>query len=227
VGLCCSGRSDQAHGGQCAEDTITGSDEHVCTASEKIKAIRGLLTRTLLVQQQQHDRFDGRSYLTALLYEGAGPCRRIKSRITFKASLIVAPIGLQHLTPYDEDYELWQQLFLDDNIHSSVHGSIFASVCIVRCLTCAPPVSLFRRSISFGRTEINGAAAISQLRRNSLPQQRGSTSRAARLYPKLLRPTVVSAARPFCGFAFQHTVRKQNEPNKTVAFALYELKKTI
>jgi hypothetical protein len=42
---------------------------------------------------------------------------------------LVAPIGLAYLTIWEEDYSLWQKLFVDDGIHSSVYGSyLFACV---------------------------------------------------------------------------------------------------
>ena len=42
---------------------------------------------------------------------------------------VVAPVGLAYLTVYEERPLLWQKLFINDNIHSSVHGSyLFACV---------------------------------------------------------------------------------------------------
>jgi hypothetical protein len=42
---------------------------------------------------------------------------------------LVAPIGLAYLTIWEEDYSLWEKLFVDDGIHSSVYGSyLFACV---------------------------------------------------------------------------------------------------
>lgn len=42
---------------------------------------------------------------------------------------LVAPIGLAYLTVWEEDDSLWQKLFVDDGIHSSVYGSyLFACV---------------------------------------------------------------------------------------------------
>jgi hypothetical protein len=42
---------------------------------------------------------------------------------------IVAPIGLAYLTVWEEDYDLWETLFVDDGIHSSLSGSyMFACV---------------------------------------------------------------------------------------------------
>lgn len=42
---------------------------------------------------------------------------------------LVAPIGLAYLTVWEEDFDLWEKLFLDDEIHSSMSGSyLFACV---------------------------------------------------------------------------------------------------
>jgi hypothetical protein len=42
---------------------------------------------------------------------------------------LVAPIGLAYLTIWEEDNSLWEKLFVDDGIHSSVYGSyLFACV---------------------------------------------------------------------------------------------------
>jgi hypothetical protein len=42
---------------------------------------------------------------------------------------IVAPVGLAFLVVYEEDNDLWQKLFIGDDIHSSVHGTyLFACV---------------------------------------------------------------------------------------------------
>jgi len=40
---------------------------------------------------------------------------------------IVAPVGLAFLVVYEENYYLWEKLFIDDEIHSSVHGSYLFS----------------------------------------------------------------------------------------------------
>lgn len=40
---------------------------------------------------------------------------------------VVAPVGLAFLVVYEENYYLWQKLFIDDEIHSSVHGSYLFS----------------------------------------------------------------------------------------------------
>jgi hypothetical protein len=42
---------------------------------------------------------------------------------------VVAPVGLAFLVVYEEDNDLWQKLFIGDEIHSSVHGTyLFACV---------------------------------------------------------------------------------------------------
>lgn len=42
---------------------------------------------------------------------------------------IICRIGLAYLVVWEEDYELWQKLFLDDQIHSSIYGSyLFGTV---------------------------------------------------------------------------------------------------
>lgn len=40
---------------------------------------------------------------------------------------VIAPVGLAFLVVYEENYNLWQKLFIDDDIHSSVHGSYLFS----------------------------------------------------------------------------------------------------
>jgi hypothetical protein len=53
----------------------------------------------------------------------------LSSVLPSKQAPLVAPIGLAYLTVWEEDYTLWQKLFLDDGIHSSVYGSyLFACV---------------------------------------------------------------------------------------------------
>lgn len=40
---------------------------------------------------------------------------------------VVAPVGLAFLVVYEENYNLWRKLFIDDDIHSSVYGSYLFS----------------------------------------------------------------------------------------------------
>lgn len=55
---------------------------------------------------------------------------------------VVAPVGLAFLVVYEENYYLWQKLFIDDDIHSSVHGSyLFACVLYATLYGHLPPRS--------------------------------------------------------------------------------------
>jgi hypothetical protein len=70
---------------------------------------------------------------TSLLREGVQDyVDALKAALPSRQAPLVAPIGLAYLTIYEEDYELWQQLFLDDQIHSSVHGS-YLFACVLYC----------------------------------------------------------------------------------------------
>lgn len=70
---------------------------------------------------------------TSLLYEGVQDyVDALKSALPSRLSPRVAPIGLAYLTIYEEDNELWERLFLDDSIHSSVHGS-YLFACVLYC----------------------------------------------------------------------------------------------
>jgi hypothetical protein len=70
---------------------------------------------------------------TSLLYEGVQDyVDALTSALPSRQAPLVAPIGLAYLTIYEEDYELWQRLFLDDNIHASVHGS-YLFACVLYC----------------------------------------------------------------------------------------------
>jgi hypothetical protein len=81
---------------------------------------------------------------TSLLYEGVQDyVDALKAELPARQAPIVAPIGLAYLTIYEEDYELWQQMFLDDDVHSSVHGSyLFACVLYCTLYGHSPPDSL-------------------------------------------------------------------------------------
>jgi hypothetical protein len=54
-------------------------------------------------------------------------------------SPVVAPVGLAFLVVYEENYNLWKKLFIEDNIHSSVHGSYLFSCVLYATLYGHPP----------------------------------------------------------------------------------------
>jgi len=61
---------------------------------------------------------------TALIWDGVEAyVSALKQVLPRKQAPIVAPIGLAYLTVWEENFELWQLLFLDDQIHSSAAGS--------------------------------------------------------------------------------------------------------
>jgi len=67
---------------------------------------------------------------TELIYEGVAEyVDALASVLPRKQKPIVAPIGLAYLTVWEENFELWEKLFLDDQIHASMYGSyLFACV---------------------------------------------------------------------------------------------------
>lgn len=67
---------------------------------------------------------------TSLIAEGVADfTAALASALPKKQAPLVAPIGLAYLTVWEEDFELWEKLFLDDGIHSSMYGSyMFACV---------------------------------------------------------------------------------------------------
>ena len=61
---------------------------------------------------------------TALIWEGvAAYTEALSSVLPRKQTPIVAPVGLAYLTVWEENFDLWELLFLDDQIHSSLAGS--------------------------------------------------------------------------------------------------------
>ena len=61
---------------------------------------------------------------TSLIREGAKAyVDALANLLPRKQSPLVAPIGLAYLTVWEENYDLWQLLFLEDQIHSSAAGS--------------------------------------------------------------------------------------------------------
>jgi hypothetical protein len=56
---------------------------------------------------------------------------------------IVAPIGLAYLTIYEENEDMWYKLFIEDQMHSSIHGSyLFACVLYATMYGHLPPKSV-------------------------------------------------------------------------------------
>lgn len=56
---------------------------------------------------------------------------------------IVAPIGLAYLTIYEENEDMWYKLFIEDQMHSSLHGSyLFACVLYATMYGHLPPKSV-------------------------------------------------------------------------------------
>lgn len=61
---------------------------------------------------------------TALIWDGvAAYVDALSDLLPRKQAPLVAPIGLAYLTVWEEDYDLWLLLFLDDQIHASAAGS--------------------------------------------------------------------------------------------------------
>jgi len=73
---------------------------------------------------------DSVEYFQSLIYDG------VEDYVNALANVlpdwqypVVAPIGIAYLTVYEERPRIWKKLFIDDNMHSSVHGSyLFACV---------------------------------------------------------------------------------------------------
>ena len=127
------------------EDTINALTSTYAPLLEKIKAIPVIVdTHAFWSDNSNMTGLTDVPTFTSLLYEGVQDyVDALKAVLPSRQAPIVAPIGLAYLTIYEEDYELWQQLFLDDNIHSSVHGSyLFASVLYCTMFGHVPPDSL-------------------------------------------------------------------------------------
>jgi hypothetical protein len=64
-----------------------------------------------------------------LIYDGVDEyVSALSSYLPRKQSPIVAPIGMAYLTIFEERPQMWVQLFLDDAVHSSLHGSYLFSI---------------------------------------------------------------------------------------------------
>jgi hypothetical protein len=127
------------------EDTISALTNTYAPLLKKIKAIPVIVdTHAFWSDNSNMTGLTDVPTFTSLLYEGVQDyVDALKAELPSRQAPIVAPIGLAYLTIYEEDYELWQQLFLDDNIHSSVHGSyLFASVLYCTMFGHVPPDSL-------------------------------------------------------------------------------------
>jgi hypothetical protein len=127
------------------QDTITALTSTYAPLLKKIKAIPVIVdTHAFWSDNSNMTGLTDVPTFTSLLYEGVQDyVDALKAELPSRQAPIVAPIGLAYLTIYEEDYELWQQLFLDDNIHSSVHGSyLFASVLYCTMFGHVPPDSL-------------------------------------------------------------------------------------
>lgn len=61
---------------------------------------------------------------TAMITDGVAEfTAALTSVLPKKQAPLVAPIGLAYLTVWEENFDLWEKLFLDDQIHSSIYGS--------------------------------------------------------------------------------------------------------
>jgi hypothetical protein len=64
----------------------------------------------------------------ALIYDGVNEyVDALSSVLPRKQTPLVAPIGMAYLTVWEEDYSLWEKLFIDDEVHSSLIGSFLFS----------------------------------------------------------------------------------------------------
>lgn len=70
---------------------------------------------------------------------------------------LVAPIGIAYLTVWEENYDLWEKLFVDDGIHSSLAGSYMFAVVLY--------ATMFRRlpELPDNNNNANGGGGIASL----------------------------------------------------------------
>jgi hypothetical protein len=81
--------------------------------------------------------------LTRLIYQGVQSYASALSQVLSRPP-IIAPIGLCFLVIYEEDEELWERLFLDDQIHMSLTGSyLFTMVLYTTIFGHLPPSDLY------------------------------------------------------------------------------------
>jgi hypothetical protein len=94
--------------------------------------------------------------LTRLIYQGVQVYASALSKVLAKPPL-VAPIGLCFLVIYEEDYDLWRALFLDDQIHMSLIGSyLFTMVLYTTIFGHLPPSDLYIPSVFADARKIIG-----------------------------------------------------------------------
>jgi hypothetical protein len=81
---------------------------------------------------------------TRMVYEGVEEyMAALESVLPPEKAPIIVPIGLAYLTVWEENYEMWQSLFLSDNIHSSLSGSyLFACVLYTKLFGHLPKKSV-------------------------------------------------------------------------------------
>lgn len=88
----------------------------------------------------------------SLIYEGVDEYLSALSSVLPRSQKpIVAPIGMAYLTVWEERYDLWGKLFLDDGVHSSMFGSyLFAIVLYMTVFGHDPPAgSVFPEQIEY------------------------------------------------------------------------------
>lgn len=66
---------------------------------------------------------------TNMIYEGMEEYQAVLSEILPKEQTpLVAPIGMAYLTIWEEDHDLWLELFMEDGVHSSTKGTYLFSL---------------------------------------------------------------------------------------------------
>jgi hypothetical protein len=72
---------------------------------------------------------------TRLIYEGvADYVDALQSVLPRRQAPVVAPVGLAYLLIWEEQFTVWEKLFLDDEIHASIHGSYLFAVVLYATL---------------------------------------------------------------------------------------------
>ena len=78
-----------------------------------------------------YDEAEGIPYMQALIYAGVKEyLLALKSNLPSKQAPRVVPVGMSYLVVWEEDYDLWTRLFLNETMpYASPHGSyLFANV---------------------------------------------------------------------------------------------------
>lgn len=85
---------------------------------------------------------------TKLIHEGVQSyASTLATLLPRRQKPIIAPIGIAYLVIYEENYGLWETLFLDDAIHSSKTGSyLFVTVLYTTIFQHLPPAPEFDSS---------------------------------------------------------------------------------